>query len=177
MWLARGLEFWSRICHAHCKSGTRGIASQRRRSSASRSSMWCVTKTGLPNGVPKTLIPSNRHTSSPNVLTSTGRVPLLFQTCVLPWCSWMPAWRIKASARRSNKTLTLSGSHKKKISSKNAHNNSPTSKDPDTSSSAPWIPVENNRGINVSPCSPPSACDTVLRFPLSSTQSYVEGSE
>ena len=34
---------------------------------------------------------------------------------------------------------------------------SPTSKDPDTSSNAPWMPIENNRGINGSPCSPPSA--------------------
>ena len=57
------------------------------------------------------------------------------------------------------------------MSSKNAHNNSPTSNDRDTSSSAPWMPIENNRGINGSPCSLPSACDTVLRFPVSSTQS------
>ena len=56
---------------------------------------------------------ANRHTSSPNVLTSTKTVPLLFQTRNLPWCKWMPAWRIKTSARRSNKGLTRSSSHRK----------------------------------------------------------------
>ena len=95
------------------------------------------TNESLPNGV---LIPSNRHTSQRVDVHKKGA------TSVPDSCH--PLVQVDVcSAKKSNKSPTLSGTQENS-SSKNAHNNSPTSKDPGTSWRAPWMPIKNNRGIN-----------------------------
>ena len=49
---------------------------------ASRRSVCSATNCAFPSGVPRILIPSVRHTSSPKLSTLLGTVPLLFQTRV-----------------------------------------------------------------------------------------------
>ena len=89
-----------RICHAHCKSGTCGIASQRRRSSASRS----------PSGAPRLRAQYFGPIQRPHLVRVDVHKRCLFcSRLVLPWCGW----RINACSRKSNAGFTLSSSHKK----------------------------------------------------------------
>ena len=109
MWFARGLALWNEICHAHCKSGTCGIAS------------LCQPFLHLKRHE-FTTAQQFDPVQPPHLVTnvSTSSMPLRFHTRVFPWCSWMPACRINASVRRSNNNLTLSSSHRRCASSRNA---------------------------------------------------------
>ena len=157
VWLALGFALWSKICQAHCRSGTVGMASHKALSFVMRSSIFSEMYCSDPMGVPNTVIPAGCHTSSPSSSMASGGIPARFQALVFPWCNWMPATRDNASSNNSYNTFTLEGSHKRYTSSKNAHNCSPGSNAAATSSSAPWIPMENKSGMRGSPCSPPSA--------------------
>ena len=68
VWFAQGPALWWEICHSDWKSDTCEFTSQKRGSSVNRASVWSVTNSLLPNGVPNTFIQSNSRTSSPNVL-------------------------------------------------------------------------------------------------------------
>ena len=114
-----GLALWSSVCHAHCKSGAVGIASQRALSLARRSSNFSEMYRSDPMGVPNTVIPLGCHTSGPKSSTFCGG------TRVFPWCNGIPATLNEVVASKSYRTLTRDGSHKTYRSFRNAHNCSP----------------------------------------------------
>ena len=87
-------------------SFTVGIASQKRRSSPTRSRNCAAVNCGDPMGVPRTFKPSGCHASSPSSSMSSGAVPLLFQTFVLPSWSLMPATLSKDSRNTLNSGTT-----------------------------------------------------------------------
>ena len=152
-----------------------GMASQRRRSSSTRSRNFSSMNCGEPTGVPRTFKPSGCHASSPNSSMSSGAVTLLFQTLVLPSFCLLPAAQSKDSHNNLNRGTTRCGRQITYTSSKNAHNCSPSSRCAATSSSAPRIAMEKKQGIRGSPCSPPSAWVTVRCLPTSSSQEQLQG--
>ena len=64
-WWHRGRAHCRRTCHAHCKSGIHGMASQRRCSSSNRLSLTSLMNSNDPIGVPNTLTPCGLQTSGP----------------------------------------------------------------------------------------------------------------
>ena len=59
------------------------------------------------------VMPSGCHTLGPRSVMLSGGIPPLFHALVLPWCKWIPATLINASASRTNNSFTLEGSHKR----------------------------------------------------------------
>ena len=106
IWLALGFALWNKICQAHCRSGTVGVASHKALSFVMRSPIFSEMYCSDPMGCP-TVIPGC-HTSSPSSSMALGGIAL-FQTLVFPLCNWMPATWDNASSNNSTTPSLLKG--------------------------------------------------------------------
>ena len=167
-WWQRGPAHWTRICHAHCRSGTQEMAFQNFSSSSNRSCAKRATNSRDPTGVPKKITPHGLQTSGPNSSIPSGHNPPRFHVRVFALVQLDPCPLVQPGSQEIvDEPDPFWLCHDKHIVQESEQELSLNQSVLHYSQSVAKL---NNSGMRGSPCSPPSCCRISCLCPCWSSQ-------